>query len=124
MSANNIVVQVEPQYLPEQSNPQNNQYLFAYTVRITNRGSIAAQLVSRRWVITDANQQIHQVGGLGVVGKQPLLAPGESFSYTSGCPLQTSVGSMYGTYYFAAENGSIFEVPINEFVLAAPQALH
>lgn len=119
-----IAVIVEPQFLAEQSRPDENQYLFAYTVRITNNGEQAAQLISRHWVITDARQQVEEVRGLGVVGKQPLLAPGESFEYTSGCPLGTAVGTMRGSYQFVTDNGVPFEVPIQEFVLAAPRTLH
>jgi ApaG protein len=93
-------------------------------VRITNNGQYAAQLISRHWIITDGRQQTQEVRGLGVVGQQPLLAPGETFEYTSGCPLPTPVGTMRGTYHCVGENGVPFEVPIAEFVLAMPRTLH
>src|SRR5690606_23663946 len=100
------------------------QYVFAYTVRITNTGSLPAQLISRHWIITDGAQRTEEVRGLGVVGQQPLLPPGESFEYTSGCPLSTPVGTMKGTYHCVGENGVPFEVEIPEFVLAMPRTLH
>lgn len=124
MKPDDVVVVVDPQYLAEQSRPDEQQFLFAYTVRITNNSQQAVQVISRQWVITDGAQRIQEVGGLGVVGKQPLLAPGETFEYTSGCPLATAVGTMRGTYHCVAENGVPFDVPINEFMLAAPRTLH
>lgn len=124
MNPDDIVVEVEPQYLADQSEPAKRRYLFAYTVRITNNSHQAVQLVSRQWVITDGEQGVQEVGGLGVVGKQPLLEPGETFQYTSGCPLQTAVGTMRGTYHCVAENGVPFQVPIPEFMLAVPRTLH
>lgn len=120
----NIVVTVTSQYLPEQSDPAEQQYVFAYTVRITNEGQYAAQVISRHWVITDGDQRTQEVRGLGVVGQQPLLGPGESFEYTSGCPLPTPFGTMQGTYHCVGDNGVPFEVPIAEFVLAMPRTLH
>lgn len=113
-----------PQYLAEQSDPENDRYVFAYTITIRNTGQIAAQLVSRHWVITDANNAVQEVRGLGVVGKQPLLQPGESFEYTSGSSLTTPIGTMKGSYQMVAEDGSHFEAEIPEFVLASPRALH
>lgn len=119
-----ISVSVTPQYLPEQSEPTAGQFMFAYTVRITNNGEQAAQVISRHWVITDAEQKEQEVRGLGVVGQQPLLGPGETFEYTSGCPLPTPFGTMRGTFHCVGDNGIPFEVPIDEFVLAMPRTLH
>ena len=119
-----IAVEVETQYLPEQSDPAAERYFFAYSITITNVGSVAAQLISRHWIITDAEGRIEEVRGLGVVGHQPMLQPGESFEYTSSCPLPTPVGTMKGTYQMVAEDGTRFEAPISEFVLAMPRTLH
>lgn len=119
-----LTVAVEPRYVPEQSNPGEQEYVFAYTVRITNTGEHPAQVISRHWIITDGNQRVREVRGLGVVGQQPLLAPGETFEYTSGCPLPTPVGTMRGSYHCVGENGIPFEVPIAEFLLAMPRTLH
>ncbi|UCG97220.1 MAG: Co2+/Mg2+ efflux protein ApaG [Burkholderiales bacterium] len=117
-------VQVQPQYLEEQSDPGQGRYLFAYTVTIRNTGEVPAQLVSRHWIITDSDGQIEEVRGPGVVGEQPVLKPGQSFQYTSGCPLSTPVGSMHGSYQCIAEDGTAFETPIPEFVLSVPRTLH
>jgi len=119
-----LVVVVEPRYLPEQSDPGKQQFVFAYTVRITNTGERPAQVISRHWIITDGDQVEQEVRGLGVVGQQPLLAAGETFEYTSGCPLTTPVVTMRGTYHCVGENGVPFEVDIPEFVLAMPRTLH
>ena len=119
-----IKVEPSPQFIPEQSDPEAHRYLFAYTITIVNVGDVAAQLVSRHWVITDANNEVQEVRGLGVVGKQPLLKPGESFQYTSGSSLTTPVGTMKGTYQMVAEDGTHFEAEIPEFVLAMPRTLH
>lgn len=124
MKPYNIVVSVMPQYLPDQSEPAEQQFVFAYTVRITNQGKYAAQVISRHWIITDGDQKTEEVRGLGVVGQQPLLTPGETFEYTSGCPLSTPVGTMRGSYHCVGENGIPFEVEIAEFVLAMPRTLH
>ena len=113
-----------PQFIPEQSDPDDNRYVFAYTIAIRNVGSVPAQLVSRHWIITDANNQVQEVRGLGVVGKQPLLQPGESFEYTSGSSLTTPIGTMKGSYQMVAEDGTHFDAEIPEFVLATPRALH
>ena len=113
-----------PQFIPEQSDPDNDRYIFAYTVTIKNIGSVPAQLVSRHWNITDGHNEVQEVRGLGVVGKQPLLQPGESFQYTSGSSLTTPIGTMKGTYQMVAEDGTHFEAEIPEFVLASPRALH
>ena len=119
-----IEVHPRPQFIPEQSDPENDRYIFAYTITITNTGQIAAQLVSRHWIITDAHNTIQEVRGLGVVGQQPLLQPGESYEYTSGSSLTTPIGTMKGTYQMVAEDGMHFEAEIPEFVLATPRALH
>ncbi len=117
-------VNVEPQYLPEQSDPDEDRYVFAYTVTIRNTGEVAAQLLARHWIITDAGGKVQEVKGDGVVGEQPVLRPGESFKYTSGCPLDTPVGSMHGTYSCVAEDGTRFDAEIPEFVLSMPHTLH
>jgi ApaG protein len=119
-----IAVEVTTQYLPEQSDPDAERYFFAYTITVTNSGSVAAQLISRHWTITDAEGKQEEVRGLGVVGHQPLLKPGESFEYTSGCPLASPVGTMSGSYQMVAEDGTRFEAPIPEFMLAMPRTLH
>lgn len=119
-----IEVQPMPQFIPDQSDPENDRYVFAYTITIRNIGQVPAQLVSRHWIITDANNEVQEVRGLGVVGKQPLLQPGESFQYTSGSALTTPIGTMKGTYQMVAEDGTHFEAEIPEFVLAIPRALH
>lgn len=124
MKSHDIIVTVTPQYLPDQSEPDDQHFVFAYTVRITNKGKQAAQLISRHWVITDADQHTEEVRGLGVVGQQPLLSPGETFEYTSGCPLPTPVGTMRGSYLCVGENGIPFDVVVAEFVLAVPRTLH
>jgi ApaG protein len=119
-----IEVSPAPQFIPEQSDPDNDRYIFAYTITIRNIGEVPAQLVSRHWIITDANNEVQEVRGLGVVGKQPLLQPGESFQYTSGSSLTTPIGTMKGSYQMVAEDGTHFEAEIPEFVLASPRALH
>ncbi|QOY95151.1 Co2+/Mg2+ efflux protein ApaG [Massilia sp. UMI-21] len=124
MPAYEFAVKVRTQYLPEQSNPERDQFVFSYTITIHNTGSVAAQLIARHWVITDAANQTQEVRGLGVVGHQPLLQPGQQFEYTSGTQVGTPQGSMYGEYFCVAEDGHRFEVPIPEFVLAQPGALH
>lgn len=110
-------VEVQPQYLPEQSAPDQGVYTFAYTITITNVGEVASQLISRHWLITDATGTIEEVKGLGVVGHQPLLKPGEAFEYTSGCRLRTASGTMQGSYFFVAEDGERFDVAIPPFEL-------
>lgn len=119
-----LTVVVEPRFVPEQSNPAKHQFVFSYTVRITNTGEHAAQVIARHWIIVDGDQAQQDVRGLGVVGQQPLLAPGETFEYTSGCPLTTPVGTMRGSYHCVGENGIPFDVEIAEFVLAMPRTLH
>jgi ApaG protein len=117
-------VNVETAYLSDQSNPDENQYAFSYTITIGNVGSIAAQLISRHWIITDANNQVQEVKGLGVVGAQPLLQPGQQFQYTSGTLLATPIGSMRGTYQIVAEDGTLFDAVIESFTLAVPKMLN
>jgi len=119
-----ITVAVDSTYLAEQSDPARNQYVFAYTITITNTGAVAAQLVSRHWIITDAEHQVQEVKGLGVVGQQPRLEPGESFEYTSGTSLATAVGTMRGTYQMVAGDGTAFDAEIPVFTLSLPRVLH
>ena len=121
---NNIQVDVETAFVPEQSEIGNDRFVFAYTITIHNSGSEPAKLLNRHWVITDANGQTQEVRGEGVVGEQPYLKPGESFRYTSGTVLNTPVGSMQGEYEMISDNGSRFLAPIAPFSLAYPQALH
>jgi ApaG protein len=110
-------VEVVPRYLPDQSAPAEGAWSFAYTITITNSGEVPAQLIARHWIITNELGQIEEVKGLGVVGQQPLLRPGESFEYTSGCRLRTPSGTMQGSYFCVAEDGERFEVDIPLFVL-------
>ena len=124
MSAYEFTVTVRTQHVPEQSSPERDNYVFSYTITIRNTGSVPAQLISRHWVITDANNRTQEVSGLGVVGHQPLLKPGEQFEYTSGTHLATPQGSMRGEYFCVAEDGHRFEVAIPEFVLSLPRSLH
>ena len=111
-------------YIPEQSDEAADRYIFAYTITITNTGEVPAQLISRHWQITDANQEVQDVRGLGVVGEQPLLQPGESFEYTSGTSLATPLGTMKGSYRMVAEDGHQFDAEIPEFLLSVPRTLH
>lgn len=124
MAAYEFTVTVRPQYLAEQSDPDRSNYVFAYTINIKNTGQVAAQLISRHWLIVDANNHVEEVRGLGVVGHQPLLQPGEQFEYTSGAALHTPQGSMKGTYFCVAEDGEQFEAVIPEFILSLPRTLH
>ena len=116
-----IKVKVKSQYDPSRSNPNQNQWFFLYTVRITNEGSETVQLMSRHWVITDGMGKVQEVRGPGVVGNQPVLAPGESFEYTSGCPLTVPFGSMQGTYQMVNDREEQFDIEIAPFVLMEPQ---
>lgn len=109
-------------FVEEQSMPQQGLYRFAYTITVTNTGDVPAQLIARHWLITDANQERQEVHGLGVIGRQPLLQPGESFRYSSGCELRTASGSMQGSYLCVTESGQTFEVPIAEFFLQVDNA--
>lgn len=124
MAAYDLTVSVLAQYLADQSDPHHGNYAFAYTITIKNTGTVAAQLISRHWIITDAKNQVQEVKGLGVVGHQPLLQPGQAFEYSSGSTLTTPQGSMKGSYFCVAEDGHRFEVPIPEFVLSFPRTLH
>src|SRR5690349_7262758 len=119
-----ITVDVRTTYVPEQSDEAGARYVFAYTITIRNTGTVAAQLVSRHWIITDADNQVQEVKGEGVVGEQPRLKPNESFEYTSGTAIATPVGTMRGSYQMVAEDGVTFDAPIPEFTLAAPRVLH
>ncbi len=121
---NDIKVDVETRYIEEQSNPEQNYYVFAYTITIRNKGRQRAKLLTRHWIITDSNQKVQEVRGDGVVGEQPELNPGEQFVYTSGTMLETSVGTMRGSYQMLAEDGSRFDAPVEEFVLSTPRVLH
>jgi len=119
-----ITVAARTAFIPEQSDVENGRYVFAYTITITNTGTVPAQLVSRHWIITDANNQVQEVRGLGVVGEQPFLRPNESFQYTSGTAIATPVGTMRGSYQMIAEDGRQFDAPIPEFALSMPRVLH
>ena len=119
-----VRVEVLSQYAPESSRPVNGEWVFQYTVRITNQGSETVQLISRHWIITDATDQTKEIKGLGVVGEQPVLRPGESFQYTSGCPLKTSTGVMRGTYQMVTEEGDRFDAQIAPFALHEPYTVH
>ncbi len=121
---NNIRVDVQTRYIEDQSNPEQNYYVFAYTITIRNKGKQSAQLLTRHWVITDSNQKVQEVRGDGVVGEQPLLKPGEQFVYTSGTMLETEIGTMKGSYQMLADDGSQFDATIDEFVLSTPRVLH
>jgi len=134
MAKYQFTCEVEPQYISEQSSPDEGVFAYAYTVTITNTGDVTAQLIARHWIIDDAQGRTEEVKGLGVVGHQPLLRPGESFQYTSGTRLQTPTGSMRGSFFCVAEDGERFESPVSEFALvpddaapgatAAPRMLH
>ena len=130
MSKYQILVEVQPRYLPEQSAPAQGRFAFAYTVTIRNTGSVAAQLIARSWNVNDASGHTERVKGLGVIGQQPLLQPGETFEYTSGTRLRTPTGTMHGSYFFVAEDGERFDTDIPMFVLDAlsaggsPRTLH
>ncbi len=119
-----IEIATRAAYIPEQSDPNGGRYIFAYTITIKNTGSVPAQLISRHWIITDANNKVQEVRGLGVVGEQPLLKPDESFEYSSGTAIATPVGTMRGSYQMTAEDGLQFDAPIPEFTLSVPRVLH
>lgn len=119
-----ITVAARTAYIAEQSEPVRNRYVFAYTITIENTGTVAAQLLSRHWIITDALGQVQEVRGEGVVGEQPFLPPGERFQYTSGAVIETPVGTMHGSYQMLGEDGVTFDAPIPAFRLAVPNALH
>lgn len=117
-------VKTQVSYLPEQSDEAGNRFVFSYTITITNHGDVAAKLISRHWIITDANSHVQEVRGQGVVGEQPLLKPSQSFEYTSGTVLATQVGTMRGSYQMQAEDGREFDLEIPQFVLSVPRVLH
>ena len=119
-----IRVNVSSKYVAERSRPLMNEYFFAYTIRISNEGRETAQLVSREWLITDAEGHVEEVRGPGVVGEQPVLGPGDAFEYTSACPLPTPFGSMRGTYQMVTEKGERFDAEIAAFELAEPYAIN
>jgi ApaG protein len=119
-----IAVGTTTQYLADQSDENAERYVFAYTITIRNAGNASAQLISRHWIITDARGQVQEVRGLGVVGAQPMLRPGESFEYTSGTSIATPVGTMRGTYQMVGEDGTRFDATIPEFTLSVPRVLH
>ncbi|MBS4097129.1 MAG: Co2+/Mg2+ efflux protein ApaG [Sulfuricella sp.] len=119
-----VEVQVRTEYIPEQSDIAEDRFVFAYHIALVNSGSVAAQLVSRHWIISDANQQIQEVRGLGVIGEQPVLQPGQKFEYSSGCVIGSPIGAMRGSYQMVAEDGTHFEAPIDEFPLVMPRVLH
>ncbi|TCV93848.1 ApaG protein [Luteibacter rhizovicinus] len=119
-----IAVEVESRFVTDQSQPADNRYVFAYTITLRNAGTTGAQLMTRHWVITDANGKVEEVRGEGVVGEQPWMRPGESYEYTSGAVLETAVGTMQGSYSMVADDGTHFDAPIPAFVLSIPRTLH
>ena len=119
-----IDIEVETSYMAEHSEPDEDRYVFAYTITLVNKGSISATLLSRRWIITDSENHTEEVEGDVVVGEQPTLQPGEGFRYTSGTVIETPVGTMHGIYRMVAEDGQTFDTDIPEFVLSAPRVLH
>ncbi len=119
-----ITVSVNSTYIEEKSAPEHNRYLFAYTVSIHNTGMIAARLLNRHWVITDANNRVQEVRGEGVVGEKPYLRPAQTFTYTSSALLETPLGTMHGTYQLLADDGVVFDAPIPLFTLSVPRLLH
>lgn len=123
-AAYHIEVTTKAEYIASQSRPDDDHYVFAYHITIRNAGQQAAQLISRHWVITDGNGKVQEVHGQGVIGEQPLLAPGEHFRYTSGCVMETPVGTMHGRYQMVASDGHRFDAPIAPFMLAMPRVLH
>ena len=124
MNKYDIQVSVQTQYIEAESNPEANRYIFSYTITIENHGELAAKLLSRHWIITDANNRIQEVKGKGVIGEHPYLRTGESFTYTSGTMLETPVGSMQGTYQMVADDDHHFDAIIEPFSLALPKMLN
>jgi ApaG protein len=124
MNHPDIEVAVKTEYLPHQSSPENKKYAFAYHITLSNAGHIDAQLISRHWIIIDGNGVRREVKGMGVVGDQPLISPGEKYQYSSGAVLETAVGTMQGSYHMQADNGQGFEVEIPVFSLAVPSAIN
>ncbi len=121
---NKIIVESTPYFIAEQSAPEKAKYVFAYTITITNEGSVPARLLTRHWLITDSNGKIQEVKGDGVIGEQPYLKPGEMFRYTSGAILETSVGTMHGQYAMCSDEGDSFNALIPKFTLSIPRTLH
>jgi len=119
-----IQIAAQVKHLMESSDEADNRYVFSYTITLSNNGNSTVQLLSRHWIITDANNQVQEVRGQGVVGEQPVIKPGQSFEYTSGTVLSTPVGTMTGSYQMVAEDGTRFEAPIPQFVLSVPRVLH
>lgn len=119
-----IRIRVSPSYVSEQSDPEEERYLFAYHIRIDNEGDEAVRLISRHWLITDGDGNNSDVQGLGVVGEQPHLGPGESYEYSSACPLPTPVGTMQGSFHMVLDSGEEFDAEIQPFTLAVPKSLH
>jgi ApaG protein len=119
-----ITVKARSTYVPEQSDEDGGRFVFAYTITITNTGTVAARLISRHWLITDSDNRVQEVRGMGVVGEQPMLQPQESFEYTSGTAIATPVGTMRGSYQMVADDGAAFDAPIPEFTLSIPRVLH
>lgn len=119
-----VDIDVATRYLDDQSEPAKDRYVFAYTIQIRNRGSIAARLLSRHWLITDANGKMREIEGEGVIGQQPWLRPGEDFTYTSGAVLETDLGTMEGSYGVVADDGTHFDAPVPAFTLTVPRTLH
>ena len=119
-----IAIDVETLYVESESDPDDNRFVFAYTVTIRNVGDIAARLLTRHWVIRDGNGRVQEVQGDGVVGEQPHLKPGEGFQYTSGTMLETSIGTMGGSYVMVTDDGAEFRAPIDDFLLSVPRTLH
>ena len=124
MNPHEISITVKTQYLPDQSDPDNRQFAFAYTVTIRNTGSASIQLIARHWFITDGDDDVQEVRGLGVVGQQPLLRSGEHFEYTSWATLPTPMGTMRGDFFCVSEDAQFFQTPIPEFALVMPRTLH
>jgi ApaG protein len=120
----NVEVSVRSAYIDAQSAPESSRYVFAYTVTITNAGTVPAKLLTRHWVIKDANEKVQEVRGVGVVGEQPHLSPGMSFEYTSGTVLETPFGTMHGSYQMVADDGTEFDAEIQPFLLSTPRQLH
>lgn len=119
-----VRVRVESRYDPERSDPSRNQWFFLYSITIANEGTASVQLMTRHWIITDGTGKVEEVRGPGVVGKQPILKPGESFEYTSGCPLNTAFGVMEGTYQMVTDDGELFDAKIAPFTLSEPYTVH
>ena len=123
-STRGVRVEVRSRYVPERSNPEKNAWFFAYTVRVTNDGDVTVQLLSRHWIITNADGHVEEVRGPGVIGAQPVLEPGESFEYTSACPLPTAFGTMHGTYQMRTDSDERFDAEIAPFGLSMPYAVN